>query len=118
MSAGLAPAGMAASFAALARMKPRVAPLARPWRNPGPRRLRRSRIALAPAAGASAMRATVGAVLNPPLRDYTLPARSSCERKEAAMETIISDLLTRFEKGSLNRRELVSGLAMLAGGAT
>ena len=34
------------------------------------------------------------------------------------MESIISNLLTRFEKGSLNRRELVSGLAMLAGGAT
>jgi catechol 2,3-dioxygenase-like lactoylglutathione lyase family enzyme len=30
------------------------------------------------------------------------------------MEPIISDLLTRFEKGSLSRRELVSGLAMLA----
>ena len=34
------------------------------------------------------------------------------------MESIISDLLTRFEKGSLSRRELVSGLAMLAGSAT
>jgi catechol 2,3-dioxygenase-like lactoylglutathione lyase family enzyme len=34
------------------------------------------------------------------------------------MEPIISDLLTRFEKGSLTRRELVSGLAMLAAGAT
>jgi glyoxylase I family protein len=34
------------------------------------------------------------------------------------MESIISDLLTRFEKGSLSRRELLSGLAMLAGSAT
>jgi catechol 2,3-dioxygenase-like lactoylglutathione lyase family enzyme len=34
------------------------------------------------------------------------------------MEKTISDLLTRFEKGSLNRRELVSGLAMLAGSAS
>src|SRR6516164_5267486 len=34
------------------------------------------------------------------------------------MEKTISDLLTRFEKGALNRRELVSGLAMLAGSAT
>jgi catechol 2,3-dioxygenase-like lactoylglutathione lyase family enzyme len=34
------------------------------------------------------------------------------------MESIISDLLTRFEKGSLNRRELVQGLAMLAASGT
>jgi glyoxylase I family protein len=30
------------------------------------------------------------------------------------METIISDLLARFEKGSLDRRDLVRGLALLA----
>src|SRR5215471_19492899 len=40
------------------------------------------------------------------------------ERKEADMESIISNLLARFEKGSLSRRELVSGLAMLAAGST
>jgi glyoxylase I family protein len=34
------------------------------------------------------------------------------------METIISDLLTRFEKGSLDRRDLVRGLALLAASAT
>ena len=34
------------------------------------------------------------------------------------MEPIISDLLTRFEKGSLSRRELVQGLAMLAASGT
>jgi catechol 2,3-dioxygenase-like lactoylglutathione lyase family enzyme len=34
------------------------------------------------------------------------------------MESIISNLLARFEKGSLSRRELASGLAMLAAGAT
>jgi catechol 2,3-dioxygenase-like lactoylglutathione lyase family enzyme len=34
------------------------------------------------------------------------------------MEPIISDLVARFEKGSLSRRELVSGLAMLAASAT
>ncbi len=34
------------------------------------------------------------------------------------MEPIISDLLTRFEKGSLSRRELVRGLAILAAGGT
>ena len=34
------------------------------------------------------------------------------------MESIISDLVTRFEKGSLSRRELVSGLAMLAASTT
>ena len=35
------------------------------------------------------------------------------------MEAIISDLLTRFEKGALSRRGLIQGLAMLtaAGGA-
>jgi catechol 2,3-dioxygenase-like lactoylglutathione lyase family enzyme len=32
------------------------------------------------------------------------------------MESIISDLVARFEKGSLSRRELVRGLAMLAAG--
>jgi catechol 2,3-dioxygenase-like lactoylglutathione lyase family enzyme len=34
------------------------------------------------------------------------------------MEAIVSDLLTRFEKGSLSRRDLVQGLAMLAAGGT
>jgi catechol 2,3-dioxygenase-like lactoylglutathione lyase family enzyme len=36
------------------------------------------------------------------------------------MEAIISDLVTRFEKGALSRRGLIQGLAMLAaaGGAT
>src|ERR1700747_3622391 len=38
--------------------------------------------------------------------------------KEVAMESIISDLVSRFEKGSLSRRELVSGLAMLAASGT
>jgi len=32
------------------------------------------------------------------------------------MEPIVSDLLSRYEKGSLSRRELVQGLAMLAAG--
>ena len=31
------------------------------------------------------------------------------------METIISNLVTRFERGALTRRELIRGLAMLAG---
>jgi glyoxylase I family protein len=34
------------------------------------------------------------------------------------MESIVSDLVTRFEKGSLSRRELVHGLAMLAASGT
>jgi catechol 2,3-dioxygenase-like lactoylglutathione lyase family enzyme len=34
------------------------------------------------------------------------------------METIISDLVTRFEKGLLSRRELIRGLAMLAASGT
>jgi glyoxylase I family protein len=34
------------------------------------------------------------------------------------METIISHLVSRFEKGSLSRRELVRGLAMLAASGT
>jgi len=34
------------------------------------------------------------------------------------MESIISDLVARFEKGSLGRRELVGGLAMLAASGT
>src|ERR1700722_18835022 len=43
---------------------------------------------------------------------------SSFQQREATMESIISDLLTRFEKGSLTRRDLARGLAMLAAGAT
>jgi hypothetical protein len=38
--------------------------------------------------------------------------------KEDDMEAIISNLVSRFEKGSLSRRELVRGLAMLAAGGT
>ena len=34
------------------------------------------------------------------------------------MESIISDLVTQFEKGSLSRRELVQGLAVLAASST
>ena len=34
------------------------------------------------------------------------------------MESIISNLLSRFEKGSLSRRDLVQGLAMLAASGT
>jgi catechol 2,3-dioxygenase-like lactoylglutathione lyase family enzyme len=34
------------------------------------------------------------------------------------MEAIISNLVSRFEKGRLSRRELVSGLAALAAGGT
>jgi catechol 2,3-dioxygenase-like lactoylglutathione lyase family enzyme len=39
-------------------------------------------------------------------------------RKEADMESLISDLVSRFEKGALSRRELVQGLAMLAASGT
>src|ERR1700722_19850012 len=38
--------------------------------------------------------------------------------KGRAMESIISNLLARFEKGSLSRRDLVQGLAMLAASGT
>jgi catechol 2,3-dioxygenase-like lactoylglutathione lyase family enzyme len=38
--------------------------------------------------------------------------------KEDDMETIVSNLVSRFEKGLLSRRELVRGLAMLAAGGT
>jgi len=34
------------------------------------------------------------------------------------MESLISDLVSRFEKGSLSRRELVQGLALLAASGT
>jgi len=40
------------------------------------------------------------------------------EVREIAMDSIISDLVARFEKGSLSRRELVQGLAMLAASGT
>src|SRR5437660_10783092 len=43
---------------------------------------------------------------------------SHIQGKEVAMESIISDLVTRFEKGSLSRRELVRGLATLAAGGS
>jgi glyoxylase I family protein len=38
--------------------------------------------------------------------------------KEAAMESIISNLVARFEQGSLSRRDLVRGLALLAASGT
>jgi catechol 2,3-dioxygenase-like lactoylglutathione lyase family enzyme len=38
--------------------------------------------------------------------------------KEDDMEAIVSNLVSRFENGLLSRRELVRGLAMLAGGGT
>jgi catechol 2,3-dioxygenase-like lactoylglutathione lyase family enzyme len=44
--------------------------------------------------------------------------RLPSQGKEALMESIISNLLTRFEKGSLSRRELVQGLALLAASGT
>src|SRR5207237_725630 len=49
---------------------------------------------------------------------YNLAAKSSFQRTEVDMETIISNLLGRFEKGSLSRRELVRGLALLAASGT
>jgi catechol 2,3-dioxygenase-like lactoylglutathione lyase family enzyme len=47
-----------------------------------------------------------------------LPPSPSFARKDVDMESIISNLLTRFEKGSLSRRELVQGLVMLAASGT
>src|SRR4051812_34225677 len=42
---------------------------------------------------------------------YYRNANIICKRREVAIESIISNLLSRFEKGSLSRRELVQGLA-------
>src|SRR5258708_7643800 len=36
--------------------------------------------------------------------------------KGASMEAIVANLLNRFEKGALSRRELVQGLTLLAAG--
>src|SRR5262249_36062845 len=47
-----------------------------------------------------------------------LPGPSLRAKRKADMESIISNLLARFEKGLLSRRELVSGLATLAAGST
>jgi catechol 2,3-dioxygenase-like lactoylglutathione lyase family enzyme len=53
-------------------------------------------------------------------RDYTtiisLPVQLST--KGSATDTIISHLVSRFEEGSLGRRELVRGVAMLAASGT
>src|SRR5580698_6130606 len=38
--------------------------------------------------------------------------------KGVVMESIITDLLARFERGSLTRRDLAHGLAVLAAGVT
>jgi len=45
-------------------------------------------------------------------------AGSILRAKEAAMESIISNLVARFEQGSLSRRDLVRGLALLAASGT
>lgn len=42
-----------------------------------------------------------------------LPRSPSIEGKEVCVDAIISNLLTRFERGALTRRELIRGLAML-----
>src|SRR5215470_4093697 len=51
-----------------------------------------------------------------------LPYNGPCigleNNRESDMESIISNLVARFEKGSLSRRELVRGLAMLAASGT
>src|SRR5712691_4953999 len=47
-----------------------------------------------------------------------MPNPASEQKRDVDMETIISDLLTRFEKGSLSRRELVGGLTLLAASGT
>jgi catechol 2,3-dioxygenase-like lactoylglutathione lyase family enzyme len=39
-------------------------------------------------------------------------------RKKLSTELMIADLVTRFEKGSLSRRDLVQGLALLAASGT
>jgi glyoxylase I family protein len=52
------------------------------------------------------------------IMSYNPAAKSIFQGKEPDMESIISNLLTRFEKGSLSRRDLVQGLAMLAAGGT
>jgi catechol 2,3-dioxygenase-like lactoylglutathione lyase family enzyme len=44
--------------------------------------------------------------------------KSTTKRTEAAMESLISSLVTRFEQGSLSRRDLVQGLALLAASGT
>jgi catechol 2,3-dioxygenase-like lactoylglutathione lyase family enzyme len=49
---------------------------------------------------------------------YYRHANPISKLEEIAMESIISNLLSRFEKGSLSRRELVQGLAMLAASGT
>jgi catechol 2,3-dioxygenase-like lactoylglutathione lyase family enzyme len=49
---------------------------------------------------------------------YYRHANPISKLKEIAMESIISNLLSRFEKGSLSRRELVQGLATLAASGT
>src|SRR5215471_16907585 len=94
-----------------ARPRRAAPPPTRPKRN-----RRRSMVAMVRQIGPSAIA----------MADFNRPdsALSSCgqfhrfERKEADMESIISNLLARFEKGSLSRRELVSGLATLAAGST
>src|SRR5258708_1853642 len=94
-----------------ARPRRAAPPPARPRRN-----RRRSMVAMVRQLRPSAIGM---ADLNGP--DYALSSGGQfhrLERKEADMESIISNLLARFEKGLLSRRELVSGLAMLAAGST
>jgi glyoxylase I family protein len=49
---------------------------------------------------------------------YDLAPKSICAAREADMESIISNLVARFEQGSLSRRDLVRGLALLAASGT
>jgi catechol 2,3-dioxygenase-like lactoylglutathione lyase family enzyme len=63
-------------------------------------------------------RSPLNLVLSGTQLPYYRHANPIARSKEIAMETIISSLLSRFEKGSLSRRELVQGLAMLAASGT
>jgi len=49
---------------------------------------------------------------------YDLALEFNYAAREADMESIISNLVARFEQGSLSRRDLVRGLALLAASGT
>ena len=96
----------------------------------GPRRtVRDDRAARNASVGESATdEAVTVAGVQPERQAIPPPIKADCriipllipliERREIAMESIISNLVARFEKGSLSRRGLVQGLAMLAASGT
>ena len=56
--------------------------------------------------------------MDPPFDSYRGSFWTRHSNTETDLETVISDLVGRFERGALSRRQLIQGLSLLAAAAT